>query len=136
MSKYIFLFQLDSVITKQEICKLNNTELLDDIEINEKLVGFIKKNKERCYIFINNQNKWIESFIQKIGLEKNVLYLKIPVLSFVAVGNRSDDAEMMKVAEVAIGYGAVREISPEVLSCASHAIYEEEKLIEFMKRLL
>lgn len=43
---------------------------------------------------------------------------------------------MIEAAEVGIGYGGVREIAPAVLACATHAIYEEEKLVEFLERLL
>lgn len=43
---------------------------------------------------------------------------------------------MIEAAEVGIGYGGVREIAPAVLACASHAIYDEEKLVEFLERLL
>lgn len=58
------------------------------------------------------------------------------VLPFVAIGDGNNDAEMIEAAEVGIGYGGVREIAPAVLACATHAIYEEEKLVEFLERLL
>ena len=58
------------------------------------------------------------------------------VLPFVAIGDGNNDAEMIEAAEVGIGYGGVREIAPAVLACASHAIYDEEKLVEFLERLL
>ena len=35
-----------------------------------------------------------------------------------------------------IGFGGVREIAPAVLNNATHAVYTEEKLCQFLRRLL
>lgn len=200
MSRYIFLFDLDSTITRQEIlptisketgvyermCALTEStmcgeipfkqsflqrvELLKDIpvsridsivneiELNEPLVEFIKKNSERCHIVTGNLDIWIDSLVKKIGMEKQVFSSKAltkddrlqdvfsvvdknavisqMVLPFVAVGDGNNDAEMIEAAEIGIGYGGVREIAPAVLECASHAIYSEDKLVDFLERLL
>lgn len=200
MSKYIFLFDLDSTITKQEILPtisknvglyeemvrltertmngeipfkqsfLQRVELLKrepvsevcrqiaEIPLNEEIVGFIQKNKDRCYIVTGNLDVWIEELIKKIGLENNVFCSKAVVkddhiqdvvsvidkslvtsqmiLPFIAVGDGNNDAEMIDAAEIGIGYGGVREIAPSVLECATHAIYNEKKLVEFLNRLL
>ena len=200
MSRLIFLFDLDSTITKQEIlptiAKENGiyeemvtlTErtmqgeipfkqsflqrvdllkqirvsevrtLIENIELNEKVVDFIKRNKDRCYIVTGNLDVWIEGLIQKIGMEKNLFCSKAIVkedymeevssiinknavieqliLPFVAVGDGNNDAEMIEAAEVGIGYGGVRDIAPAVLACASHAIYDENKLVELLEKLV
>ena len=68
-------------------------------------------------------------------VDKNAVISQM-VLPFVAIGDGNNDAEMIEAAEVGIGYGGVREIAPAVLACATHAIYEEEKLVEFLERLL
>lgn len=200
MSRYIFLFDLDSTITKQEILPtiskalgkyeqmsaltertmrgeipfkksfLQRVELLKDIpvsevrkmigeiELNERLVSFIRANKERCYIVTGNLDVWIEELVTKLGMEghvycsnalvkddyiddvfkvvdKNAVISQM-VLPFVAVGDGNNDAEMIEAAEIGIGYGGVREIASSVLACATHAIYSEEKLVEFLERLL
>lgn len=200
MSRYIFLFDLDSTITKQEILPtiskalgkyeqmsaltestmrgeipfkqsfLQRVELLRDIpvsevrkmigeiELNEKLVEFIHANKERCYIVTGNLDVWIEELLTRLGMERNVYcssalvkddyiedvfkvvdknaVISQMVLPFVAVGDGNNDAEMIEAAEIGIGYGGVREIASSVLACATHAIYSEEKLVEFLERLL
>lgn len=200
MSKLIFLFDLDSTVTRQEIlptiakkigiyekmCSLTDStmrgeipfkqsflqriELLSDIpvsevrrmvaeiELNNKLVEFIKANKDRCYIVTGNLDVWIEDLVKEIGLEKNVFCSKALVkddfiqdvfsivdknavigqmlLPFVAVGDGNNDAEMIEGAQIGIGYGGVRDIAPSVLACATHAIYEEDKLVEFLERLV
>lgn len=200
MSRYIFLFDLDSTITRLEILPtisenlncfeemrlitestmsgelpfkqsfLQRVELLKtvpvskvreiigSIELNENIVEFIQKNKDRCYIVTGNLDVWIESLMKKIGMESNVYCSKAlvkddyiedvfsvvdknavisqMVLPYVAVGDGSNDAEMIEGAEIGIGYGGVRNIAPAVLECASHAIYDEKKLVEFLERLL
>lgn len=200
MSRYIFLFDLDSTVTRQEILPTISKELgiyermstltestmrgeipfkqsflqrvellkevpvskvcrmIGDIQLNERLVRFIRENRERCYIVTGNLDVWIEELVRKIGVEKNVFCSKAVVkdgyiqdvfsvvdknavisqmvLPFIAVGDGNNDAEMIEAAEIGIGYGGVREIAPAVLACASHAIYKEEKLVEFLERLL
>lgn len=200
MSRYIFLFDLDSTITRQEIlptisketgvyekmCALTEStmcgeipfkqsflqrvellkdipvsridSIVNDIELNEPLVKFIKKNSARCHIVTGNLDIWIDSLVKKIGMEKQVFSSKAlikddrlqdvfsvvdknavisqMVLPFVAVGDGNNDAEMIEAAEIGIGYGGVRDIAPAVLECASHAIYCEEKLVDLLERLL
>ena len=200
MSRYIFLFDLDSTVTKQEILPtiskrlgiyermseltestmrgeipfkqsfLQRVERLKDvpvsevnemvsrIQLNNHLVDFIQKNHDRCHIVTGNLDVWIDGLIRKLGMERNTFCSKAivkndyiedvfnivdknavigqMVLPFVAIGDGNNDAEMIEAAEVGIGYGGVREIAPAVLACASHAIYDEEKLVEFLERLL
>lgn len=200
MSRYIFLFDLDSTVTKQEILPtvakkvglhqemstltestmrgevpfkksfLQRVDLLkripvsevskaiEEIELNELLVDFIRRNKERCYIVTGNLDVWIDGLMKRIGMENNLFCSKAlvkddyiqdvfsvvdknavisqMVLPFVAVGDGNNDAEMIEAADIGIGYGGVRDIATSVLMCASHAIYKEDKLVDFLERLL
>ena len=200
MSRYIFLFDMDSTVTRQEILPtiskklgmfermssltestmrgeipfkqsfLQRVELLKDIpvdevsrliekiELNERLVDFLQRNHNRCYIVTGNVDVWLDRRVKKIGMESNVFCSKAlvqenyiqdvfsivdknavisqMVLPFVAVGDGNNDAEMIEAAEIGIGYGGVREIAPAVLSCASHAVYKEGRLVEFLERLV
>lgn len=200
MSKYVFLFDLDSTITRREILPtiagqigvyeqmkdltessmrgevpfkqsfLQRVELLkkvpvpqirdivSNIELNDRLVDFIQANKSRSYIVTGNLDVWIEGLIEKLGMEKNVFCSKAlldgdyiqdvfnivdkdavirqMVLPFVAVGDGNNDAEMIEAAEVGIGYGGVRPVATSVLECATHVVYQEEKLVDFLQKLL
>ena len=200
MSKFIFLFDMDSTITREEILPtisrklgiydkmnaltestmrgempfkqsfLQRVELLKEIPVsevsrmiaeislNERLVGFLEKYRDRCYIVTGNLDVWIEDLVKKLGMEKNVFCSKALVkddhiqdvfsivdknavisqmlLPFVAIGDGNNDAEMIEAAQIGIGYGGVREIAPAVLACASHAVYKEEKLVEFLEKLV
>ena len=200
MSKFVFLFDLDSTVTKQEILPtiakkvgkydemreltektmrgeipfkqsflrrvdiLRETsvsevqDIVANIELNEKLVDFIKTFQNRCYIVTGNLDVWVEKLIQRIGMEKNVFcskalvssdrieevfsivdkdaVIKQMVLPFVAVGDGNNDAEMIEAAEVGIGYGGVRKIAPSVLECATHAVYQESRLVDLLNKLV
>ncbi|MCM1297321.1 MAG: HAD-IB family phosphatase [Muribaculaceae bacterium] len=200
MQQFIFLFDLDSTVTKQEIlpmvarrvgiyermCSLTeNTmrgeipfkqsflqrvDLLRDIPVsevrrtiaeialNEKLVDFIRQNRDRSYIVTGNLDIWIEELMQRLGMEKNVYCSKAlvrddhiadvvsildknavisqMVMPFVAVGDGNNDAEMIEAAEVGIGYGGVRSVAPSVMDCASHVICQEERLVSFLEKLV
>lgn len=200
MSRYIFLFDLDSTVTREEILPtiskelgvyemmssltestmhgelpfkqsfLRRVSLLKDIpvskvrelvrkiKLNEQIVDFIKTNRERCYIVTGNLDVWIEDLIKELDMEKNLFCSRAMVkndyiqdvfsvidknavvgqllLPFVAVGDGNNDAEMIEAAEIGIGFGKVREIAPSVLTCASHVVYDENKLVDFLDRLL
>lgn len=200
MSRYIFLFDLDSTITRQEILPtiakevglyeqmsiltessmqgelpfkqslLRRVELLrqipiskvqqivSNIELNERLVEFMHTYKNRCYIVTGNLDVWIDGLIGKMGMEKNLFcskalaerdcvqevfsivdkdaVIKQMVLPFVAVGDGNNDAEMIEAAEIGIGYGGVRPVAPAVLECATHVVYQEDKLVDFLNRLV
>ncbi|MCX4353381.1 MAG: HAD-IB family phosphatase [Lachnospiraceae bacterium] len=199
MSRYIFLFDLDSTITRQEILPtiarevgvyeqmskltessmrgeipfkqsfLQRVELLKQvpvsqvqdivahIDLNERLVDFIKEYKNRSYIVTGNLDVWIDRLIEKLGMEKNVFCSKAllegdyvqdvfnivdkdavirqMLLPYVAVGDGNNDAEMIEAAEVGIGYGGVRPVAPSVLECATHVAYQEDKLVDFLSKL-
>lgn len=199
-SRYIFLFDLDSTITRQEILPtiakefgvfeemcaltertmrgelpfkqsfLQRVELLKGIpvsevceftgkmELNGCLLEFMKRYQNRCYIVTGNLDVWIEELVKKLGMGMSTFCSKAlvendhiqdvlsvvdksavisqMVLPFVAVGDGNNDAEMIEAAEIGIGYGGVREIAPSVLACASHAVYQEEKLVDFLERLV
>lgn len=200
MSRYIFLFDLDSTVTDEEIlptiarkagiCEkmgflteqamkgelpfkqsfLQRVELLksipvsrvsdmvNDIRLNEPLRDFLCKYRSRCYIVTGNLDVWIEKLVKRLGMESNTFCSRAVVkndyiedvlsitdknavvsqmvLPYVAVGDGNNDAEMIENAEIGIGYGGVRGIAPAVLECASHAIYDKNKLVDFLERLI
>ncbi len=199
-SKYVFLFDLDSTITNQEILPtiakavgcyeemaaitestmrgeipfkqsfLKRVELLKgvpvstvrdivgDIGLNDSVVDFIQKYKDRCYIVTGNLDVWIDSLVKKIGMESKVFCSKAliegdhvrdvfsvldknaviqqMILPFVAVGDGNNDAEMIEAAEIGIGFGGVRNIADSVLECSTHAVYSEKRLVDFLNRLV
>lgn len=129
--------------------------IVEKTPLNDKVVQFIREHAERCYIVTGNIDVWIEKLIKKIGLpmthcycstasvendaivtvnsvvdkEKVVKQFVVPV---VAVGDGSNDAEMIGLAEVGIGYGGVRPVAFSLMCNATHVIYDEQRLYEFL----
>lgn len=200
MSDYIFLFDLDSTITKQEILPtiaeyigiseemralteatmlgklsfkksfLDRVKLLEGIDVsqvrkmvseiplNENLAQFIRANADRCYIVTGNLDIWIEDLIAKLGMSHHVccsralvrdnkiaqvvsvldkeLTAKQFVQPFVAIGDGDNDTGMAKLADVSIGFGAVRDIAPSLMKVVTHAFYDDQKCADFLKQLL
>lgn len=200
MSDYIFLFDLDSTITKEEILPtiskrigkhfemrkiteatmrgeipfktsfLNRVNLLrsigvsdindmvKEIPLNECIVQFILDNKERCYILTGNLDVWISGLMKKIGMENHTycskaeingshitkvvsvvdkeLMAKQFVQPMVVVGDGDNDSGMAKQADVAIGFGAVRDIAPSLLRNIDYAFYDDKRCADFLKTLL
>ncbi|WP_092926901.1 HAD-IB family phosphatase [Romboutsia hominis] len=200
MSKYKFVFDLDSTLTKQEILPemakyigchesiskiteetmlgklsfeesfLKRIEILKEIPIkkvrnivknitlNEELIKFVLDNIDRCIIITGNLDIWICELMNMLGL--NDIYYSSKALAdgqyiksvvnvikkediikeidgpIVAIGDGSNDSKMIEYADIGIGFGAVRPIAPSVLNVCDYAFYEEEKLCQFLKRLL
>lgn len=134
------------------------SKIVAQTPLHEKLAAFIAENRERCYIVTGNLDVWIEALIAKIGLPmthcfcsagsvendtlisvNSVLDKALIVQQFVqpivAVGDGSNDAEMVQMAEVGIGFGSVRPIAYSLMCNATHVVYDEDRLCAFLKTL-
>lgn len=134
-------------------------EIIAGVPLNERIVDFIRENRERCYVVTGNLDIWINELMTKLGMDGHYFCSKATVLDdrivsvdyvvdkgevvsefknrpFVAIGDGNNDAQMIAAAEVGIGFGGVREIAPAVLKCATHATYSEDRLCQFLRQLL
>lgn len=200
MSNYIFLFDLDSTLTKKEILpevskKINKAKemrqlteatmrgelpfktsflrrveilsevnvsevrnIVSDIPLNEHLIDFILRNNERCYIVTGNLDIWISGLMRRMGMKHHVycskadqqedriskvvsvldkeLTVKQFVQPMVVIGDGDNDSGMARLAEIAIGFGGVREIAPSLIRNINYAFYNEKKCAEFLWNLL
>lgn len=134
-------------------------DIISRIPLNEKLVEFIKEHHEDCYVVTGNLDVWICDLMERIGLkdhyfcskgrtdESGEWLLGIEHIidkgstvrafphPFVAVGDGNNDAEMVGLADVGIGFGGVRPIATALLNNATHAVYTEEKLCQLLRQL-
>lgn len=133
-------------------------DIVYNIKLNEELAEFIIQNKDKCYVVTGNLDCWICKLMEKLemtdhcycsnastsddtllGINK-IINKKETVESLgkdiIVVGDGNNDAEMISVAKIGIGFGAVREIAPAVLRCCTHAIYDEHTLVEFLKKFI
>lgn len=200
MSDYIFLFDLDSTITKKEILPtiskkigkleemrelteatmkgeipfktsfLNRVKILSDINVsevrdiveniplNESISNFIKENSDRCYVVTGNLDIWISKLMKKIEMHNHVFCSKAQVCDdkiekvisvidkeltakqfvqpIVMIGDGDNDSGIAKYADIAIGFGGVRDIAPSLLRNIDYAFYDEKKCADFLKSLL
>lgn len=200
MSDYIFLFDLDSTISKKEILPtisetigkqkemrelteatmrgelpfkasfLNRVKILSDVNVstvnkmveeiplNDEIARFIRDNKERCYVLTGNLDIWISGLMKKIGMENHLYCSKAAVVDdkissvisvvdkelmakqfvqpMVVVGDGDNDSGMAKYAEIAIGFGGVRDIAPSLLQNIDFAFYEDSRCANFLRKLL
>ncbi len=133
-------------------------EIVEKTPLNEKLVQFIRTHASRCYIVTGNIDVWIEKLIKRIGLPMSHCYCssasvsddyiisvnsvvdkekiaKQFVVPVVAVGDGSNDAEMVRLADVGIGYGGVRPVAYSLMCNATHVICDEHRLCSFLHML-
>lgn len=134
-------------------------EIVEKTPLNEELVQFIRTHASRCYIVTGNIDVWIEKLIKKrIGLPMSHCYCssasvsddyiisvnsvvdkekiaKQFVVPVVAVGDGSNDAEMVRLADVGIGYGGVRPVAYSLMCNATHVICDEHRLCSFLHML-
>lgn len=200
MSDFIFLFDLDSTVTKQEILPtiaqnigklkemrelteatmrgeipfktsfLQRVRILSEIDVtdvrkmicnislNENIAKFIRDNADRCYIVTGNLDVWISGLMDRLGMENHVYCSKanvsenhiVKVISvadkelmakqfvqpLVVVGDGDNDSGMASCAEIAIGYGGVRDIAPSLLRNIDYAFYDDRRCAGFLYQLL
>lgn len=200
MSKYIFLFDLDSTISKKEILPtisetigkhkemrelteatmrgelpfktsfLNRVKILSDINVsvvnkmvreiplNDEIANFIVENRDRCYVLTGNLDVWISGLMKKIGMDNHTYCSKADVMDdritsvisvvdkelmakqfvqpMVVVGDGDNDSGMAKYADIAVGFGGVRDIAPSLLQNIDYAFYDDSRCAEFLRKLL
>lgn len=133
-------------------------EIVEKTPLNEELSQFIRTHASRCYIVTGNIDVWIEKLIKRIGLPMSHCYCssasvsddyiisvnsvvdkekiaKQFVVPVVAVGDGSNDAEMVRLADVGIGYGGVRPVAYSLMCNATHVICNEHRLYSFLHTL-
>ncbi len=131
--------------------------IIAEIPLHEEIVRFIREYKERCCIVTGNLDVWVDELCDRIGVDRltskavcrNDKIVEVTHVldkgeavtrrfgdNFVAVGEGNNDAEMIKNAGIGIAFGGIHHPAKSVLSCATHAVFEEEILCRFLRQLL
>ena len=127
-----------------------------EIPVNEAIVRFIRENREDCYVVTNNLDCWIEKLMERIGMKDHTFCSKAKVhggritgvsgvfnkgdilesfgedIRTVAIGDGSNDLELIKKADIGISFGGVRPISPLLYEVSDFSVFDEERLTELL----
>lgn len=142
----------------KEVSVKEVNEIVSDIPLNTAIVDFIMKNRDRCYIVTGNLDVWINSLMKKIGMETHCYCSKADVIEdyiskvvsvadkelmarqfvqpIVVIGDGDNDSGMARMADIAIGFGGVRDIAPSLLRNIDFAFYDDERCAKFLWELL
>ena len=89
--------------------------------MGEKLTRFVRENGERVLTVSGNPES-------RIGLVSEGKY--------VVISDKEEAAGLFDAAKVAIAYAPSGEVGNHLLDHASHAIYTEDRLCQFLRQLL
>lgn len=130
-------------------------KVTQNIKLNDELANFIRNNHDRCYILTGSLDIFIEETVKKLNLGNNYFASKTIVNNdrivevtnvinkknimdqfvgkVIAVGDGNNDAEMIAMADVGIGFGGIRPIAPAVLDSCLIAVYDEHRLVKILE---
>lgn len=134
-------------------------DLLGTTNLYSKLVSFIKQHSENCAIATGNLECWSYKLLQRIGCEyycsdaivesgqvvklTKILRKELVVEHYqqegykvVFVGDGNNDLEAMRLADIAIAFGATHFPSKSILPITNYLIFNEEALCRQLNQLL
>lgn len=132
-------------------------QIISKVPVNEQLAGWIRDHKEQCFIATEHPDVWIEPLLARLHMEGRCFSSKTVVQNgyiekiayylnkdeiiphfpcpVVAVGDGANDAGMIRLANIGIGFGGVRPIAPAVRDCADYSVFEEKQLCHLLDEL-
>ena len=79
----------------------------------------------------------VDDHIAKIvSVADKELMVRQFVQQMVAVGDGDNDSGMARIADIAIGFGGVREIAPSLIRNIDFAFYDDRRCADFLWKLL
>jgi HAD superfamily phosphoserine phosphatase-like hydrolase len=133
--------------------------LLAERPLFERLAEFIQKHPEICTVITGNLDVWVKGLISRISpsfycseaeMSENHVTKLVHIIKkenlverfqnegdrVVFIGDRTNDTEAMRLADVSIASGLVHAPSQSVLSVADYLIFDEETLCRQLNLLL
>jgi len=136
------------------------SEVLSHVPLNEELANFIRKNADRCSIATGNFRGWISQLCHRLECtvhasegvvdevnggvkltkilkkEEVVLEYKNRGYEVVFVGDGNNDAEAMRVADIAIACGIVHAPANSVMQVADYVVYNTQALVRLLNQIM
>ena len=134
-------------------------EAVSNIEINSEIVDFLKENRDNSFIVTSNLDVWIEKLMHRIGMDGRYYCSTAKVVNdrivdivhilskdavqdnltseakIVAIGDGSNDYDMLRKADIGISFGGVREIAPALIDISDYSVYDEKRLCGFLNMI-
>lgn len=134
-------------------------DLLETTSLYSKLVSFIKIHSDKCAIATGNLECWAYKLLQRIGCEyycsdsivENNQVVKLTKIlrkeqvvehyqkdgyKVVFIGDGNNDLEAMRIADIAIAFGATHFPSKSILPITDYLVFKEEALCRQLSLLL
>ncbi|MDR1475473.1 MAG: HAD-IB family phosphatase [Holosporales bacterium] len=160
---------LDGVIPFESSFKLR-CKLLQDVNISavqsliakvdlfEKMLHYIKLNKDICFVITGNLDVWIEPLIKRIGCKffcstanteqdrligiKEIAHKGVYVNNLrkrfkkiVAIGDGMGDVNLFEQADYSIAFGAVHFPVQSLIELANYVVFDESALCRLLNTL-
>lgn len=135
------------------------SDLLETVDIYQKVGSFILQHKENCIIATGNLECWVDKLTKKVGcccycsdgiIEDNKVVKLTRILrkenlverfksegeKVVFIGDGNNDVEAMRLADISIASGLTHMPAKGVLSIADYLVFSEEALCRQLNQLL
>lgn len=135
------------------------SDLLETVDIYQKVGSFILQHKENCIIATGNLECWVDKLAKKVGcccycsdgiIEDNKVVKLTRILrkenlverfksegeKVVFIGDGNNDVEAMRLADISIASGLTHMPAKGVLSIADYLVFSEEALCRQLNQLL
>lgn len=135
------------------------SNLLESVELHEKVAEFIKNHRDDCIIATGNLKCWIDKLATRVGgicysSDGKVINNKVEKLTYILkketivreyksqgekvvfIGEGNNDVEAMREADISIASGLTHNPSQSVLAVADYLIFDEEVLCRQLNQLL
>lgn len=135
------------------------SDLLETVDIYQKVGSFILQHKENCIVATGNLECWVDKLAKKVGcccycsdgiIEDNKVVKLTRILrkenlverfksegeKVVFIGDGNNDVEAMRLADISIASGLTHMPAKGVLSIADYLVFSEEALCRQLNQLL
>lgn len=128
--------------------------IAEEVPLHDRIADFIRENSQRCMILTGNLDAWIMPIIEKLDMVGRCLCSKARIQGdcllevasvidkgmacrklthpFVAIGDGSNDLDMLRAADIGIAFGGSRRPPNELIEAADMLVEDEDELIEIL----
>jgi HAD superfamily phosphoserine phosphatase-like hydrolase len=132
--------------------------IVDDIQLDPRLIGFIRSKPDQCFVVTGNLDIWVKQVIDRIGcrgstslasvqngivnlqriLDKGHAVSDVRKQGFdrvIAIGDGSNDVPMFKAADIAIAFGGTHSPTTAAIAESNFVTHDGEALCKLLGAL-